>query len=405
MATFEYSALDTSGKPRSGVLSAANERAARTMLERRRLLPLRIDGSAQPAQVPPRTLGARRERISGSALTLVTRQLATLVRVVTIEEALRTLAMQTESASARRVLLATHTAVLEGFRLSDAMARQRSVFPALYRAMIAAGENSGALPQILERLADTLEREQQTRSKLLTTLIYPAVLAVVALTVIAALMGFVVPKVVEQFDSMGQTLPLLTRIVIFLSDLARNWGWLVLLLVAGLSLVGARLLRDERIRFAADTAVLRLPFLGRLLRDVHAARLARTLSTMLASGLPVVEGLTLAAPTTGNLVLRRATMDMAASIREGGSLSAAMRRANVFPPVLIYMTASGESSGRLEAMLTSAAEYLEREFHTVTSVALSLLEPIIIVVMGAVVATIVLSILLPILQINTLAAG
>jgi general secretion pathway protein F len=404
MARFEYSAVDRKGRQTGGIVSAASEQAARARLERQHLLPLRIDRSAARAPSPG-TFRLGREKIGGAALALVTRQLATLVRVVTIEEALRTVALQTESAAAREVMLKTHETVLSGFRLSDAMGRQGPGFPPLYRAMIAAGESSGALPQILERLADNLEREQQTRSKLLTTLIYPAVLAATALVVIAALMAFVVPKVVEQFDSMGQSLPPLTQAIIFLSDLTRHWGWLLLLGAACAGLIAARALRHEPTRLAFDGAVLRLPFVGRMIRNLNAARLARTLATMLASGLPIMEGLRLTAPTVGNRVLRRATVEMASAIQEGGSLSAAMRRAGVFPPVLLHMTASGESGGRLEIMLSSAAEYLEREFNTVTSVALSLLEPIIIVVMGAVVATIVLSILLPILQINTLAAG
>ena len=294
---------------------------------------------------------------------------------------------------------------MEGRRLSDAMGHQGQAFPPLYRAMVSAGEQSGALQPILERLADGLERDQQVRGKVVTALVYPAVLAVVALGVIAAMMTFVVPKVVDQFTSMNQTLPLLTRLVIGLSDLMRTWGWLALLLVAGggVALVVAR--RNPATRLRMDALVLKTPLVGRLTRDLHGATMARTLSTMIASGLPVLEGLTITARTVQNRALRQATESMAEAVREGGGLSAAMRRADVFPPLLVYMTASGESSGRLEPMLERAADYLEREFSTFTAVMLSLLEPTIIVVMGGVVALIVLSILLPILQINTLAMG
>ena len=378
------------------------ERSARP----RRGGPARVDlrkrGGAPPPKAPSVGLRLRRDRISGRTLALVTRQLATLIRVMTVEEALRTIALQTEKPSAKRLLLAVHAGVTEGYRLSDAMARQGTAFPSLYRAMIAAGESSGALPDILDRLADLQEREQQVRGKLLTTLIYPAALSITAIIVIIALMTFVVPRVVEQFSSMGQTLPLLTRIVIFLSTLMTQWGWLVLLAVAGATAAGARALRNPALRLKFDGALLRLPVIGRLIRDLNAARLARTLSTMIASGLPVIEGLVLTARTINNSVLRAAVETMASAIREGGSLSAAMRRAAVFPPVVVNMAASGESSGKLDTMLSSAADYLEREFNTFTSVALSLLEPVIIIVMGAVVATIVLAILLPILQINTL---
>jgi len=231
------------------------------------------------------------------------------------------------------------------------------------------------------------------------------VLAVVALGVIVAMMTYIVPKVVDQFDSMGQTLPLLTRLVIGLSDLMRDWGWLMAVILAAVVAAGLIARRREAVRLRLDAWVLRLPLVGRLTRDLHGARMARTLSTMIAAGLPVLEGLTITARTVSNRALRRATEQMAEAVREGGGLSPAMRRAEVFPPILVYMTASGESSGRLEPMLERAADYLEREFSNFTAVMLSLLEPAIIVVMGGIVAVIVLSILLPILQINTLALG
>jgi general secretion pathway protein F len=371
--------------------------------ERRSAVRAHVRGNrAEPQRTAPPAGGLTRRRIGGRVLALMTRQLATLVRVMTVEEALRTLALQIEQPLARRVLLATHASVLEGYRLSDAMARQGRAYPPHYRAMIAAGEASGALPEILVRLAELLEREQQVRSKMLTTLIYPAALSVTAIVVIIALMTFVVPKVVDQFASMGHTLPALTRAVIFVSNAMTQWGWLILLVCALGGWIAARALRNPSLRLKFDAALLRLPMIGRLIRDLNAARLARTLSTMIASGLPVIEGLALTARTINNRVLREAIERMALAIREGSSLSVSMRRTAVFPPIVVNMAASGESSGKLDSMLASAADYLEREFNTFTSVALSLLEPIIIIVMGAIVAMIVLAILLPILQINTL---
>ena len=403
MAAFDYVAVDAAGRTVSGALTAADEVAARSLLSRRRLAlleitPARVVGRAETAARPGGKLNAK-------TLALTTRQLATLISVAPIEEALRTLALQADRVAVRRVLEGVHAGVMEGRRLSDAMSRQGQAFPPLYRAMVSAGEQSGALQPILERLADGLERDQQVRGKVITALVYPCVLAVVALGVIGALMTFVVPKVVDQFDSMNQTLPLLTRLVIGVSDLMRNWGWLVLVVLAVLAAAGVVARRRPEIRMTMDRAVLRLPLVGRLTRDLHGAKMARTLSTMIAAGLPVLEGLTITARTVSNRALRQATEAMADAVREGGGLSAAMRRADVFPPILVYMTASGESSGRLEPMLERAADYLEREFSTFTAVMLSLLEPAIIVVMGGVVALIVLSILLPILQINTLAMG
>lgn len=401
MASFDYVALDLAGHTRRGQLKASDEAAAAGQLERRRLALVKI----APTVARPLAGGARLfgQGLGAKDRSMFTRQLATLTTVSTLEEALRTIALQADKPRLKLVISEVHAAVLEGHRLSDALARPAKAFPPLYRAMVSAGESSGALPTILDRLADLLEQQQQVRAKITTALVYPIVLAMVACLVVAALMIFVIPKVVEQFDSMGQTLPLLTRIVIGLSTGLQSFGWLIALVMAVGVIAFLRGLRSPPFKLAVDRALLRAPLLGRLIRDVHAARLARTLATMIASGLPMLEGLMLTAGTVRNAVLRGAMDDMIAAIREGGALSVAMRRVEVFPPVLVYMTASGESSGRVETMLMRAADYLEREFDTFTAMLLSLLEPAIIVLLGGVVATIVLSILLPILQINTLA--
>ncbi len=403
MAAFDYIAADAAGRTVSGSVTAADEAAARKALAKRQLAPLQLSPGRSGAIAA--TTSGKAGRLSPKALALTTRQLATLISVSPLEEALRNLMLQADRPNVRRVLEGVHAGVIEGRRLSDAMGQQGAAFPPLYRAMTAAGEQSGALQPILERLADGLERDEVVRGKVLTALVYPCVLAVVALGVIVAMMTYIVPKVVDQFDSMGQTLPLLTRLVIGLSDLMRDWGWLILLTLAAVAAAALIARRREAVRLRLDAWVLRLPLVGRLTRDLHGARMARTLSTMIAAGLPVLEGLTITARTVSNRALRRATEQMAEAVREGGGLSAAMRRAEVFPPILVYMTASGESSGRLEPMLERAADYLEREFSNFTAVMLSLLEPAIIVVMGGIVAVIVLSILLPILQINTLALG
>ncbi|MGX1587628.1 type II secretion system inner membrane protein GspF [Brevundimonas diminuta] len=404
MAAFDYIAADAAGRTVSGSMTAADEAAARKALAKRQLAPLQLS-PGRSGSIATSAKAGKAGRLSSKALALTTRQLATLISVSPLEEALRNLMLQADRPNVRRVLEGVHAGVIEGRRLSDAMGQQGAAFPPLYRAMTAAGEQSGALQPILERLADGLERDEVVRGKVLTALVYPCVLAVVALGVIVAMMTYIVPKVVDQFDSMGQTLPLLTRLVIGLSDLMRDWGWLMALILAAVVAAGLIARRREAVRLRLDGWVLRLPLVGRLTRDLHGARMARTLSTMIAAGLPVLEGLTITARTVSNRALRRATEQMAEAVREGGGLSAAMRRAEVFPPILVYMTASGESSGRLEPMLERAADYLEREFSNFTAVMLSLLEPAIIVVMGGIVAVIVLSILLPILQINTLALG
>ena len=405
MADFDYLAIDTRGNERRGHVAASDLDAARRTLDTRRLYVVRIEPGAPPAATTRPLFGLQlaRRRMSGKQLTLFTRQLATLNRVSPLEESLRTITRQTEQEHVRTVVAQVHGGVVEGRRLADAMAREPRSFPPLYRAMVAAGESSGTLPTILDRLAALLERQAEIRGKLITALAYPAILAVVAFGVVAALMIFVVPQVVEQFDTVGQELPFLTRMVMALSAFLAGWWWVLALIVVGGGVLGWRLLREPAIRLAFDSWLLRLPLLGRLLRDLHAARMARTLGTMVASRLPLLEGLELTAGTIHNRRLRVASDQIVDAIRGGGSLSSAMRRAAVFPPLLTYLAASGETAGRLDEMLERAADYLEREFDRFTATALSLLEPAIIVVMGGIVATIVLSILLPILQLNTLA--
>lgn len=401
MADFRYVAIDPAGREKRGHVAAPDKDAARATLTQRKLYVVEC-APGPPAEAKAPLLKLDRTKLTQRELALFTRQLATLTEVSPLEEALRTASRQSEAPHVRRIVGTVHSGIVEGRRLAEAMNREPKSFPPLYRAMISAGESSGSLPTILERLSVLLERQAEVRGKLVATLAYPIVLAVVALCVVGALMIWVVPKVVEQFDTVGQQLPLLTRIVIGISGALANWWWAILL-VGGLIGAGVyALLRQPGPRLAFDGWLLRLPLLGRLLRDLHAARFARTLGTMVSSRLPLVEGLRLTIPTIRNTVLRGATEDIVEQVRGGGSLSAAMRSAAVFPPLLVYLAASGETSGRLEVMLEKAADYLEKEFDRFTSTAMALLEPAIIVIMGAIVALIILSILLPILQLQQL---
>ncbi len=403
MTQFDYVALDVAGREKRGRVPADNLEDARQRLIAKKLYVVSVgEGAERPAAgAPLLSIGAK--RLNAKQLTLFTRQLATLIRVSPLEESLRTIARQTESEKARQVIDTVHNGVLEGRSLAEAMQREARSFPQLYRAMVSAGEGAGSLPVILDRLADLQERQAQVRSKLFAALAYPIVLAIVAMFVVGALMIYVVPKVVEQFDTVGQQLPMITRIVIALSGALAGWWWLILLIAGGSLFLCWRLLQNQSRRLSFDRRVLRLPLFGRLIRDLHAARLARTLATMVASRLPLIDGLTLSARTVRNRALREASLEMVEAIRGGGSLSGALRRTGLFPPLLVYLTASGESSGQLDSMLERAADYLEREFDSFTAAALALLEPAIIVIMGVIVAAIVLSILLPILQLESLA--
>jgi general secretion pathway protein F len=405
MPDFAYVGVDPGGREKRGQVRADTAELARAQLTARRLYVVKVEPATASDAAPPLLSQSliRRRRLSAKQLTLFTRQLATLVTVSPLEEALRTVARQSERAEVQAILGNVHRSVLEGRRLSEAMALEPKSFPPLYRAMVSAGEGSGTLAGILERLADLLERQAQVRGKVLSALAYPMVLSLVAAFVVFALMIYVVPQVVAQFQDVGQELPWLTRAVIAVSNFLASYWWALLIGLGLFIFLSGRALRQENARLTFDRFLLRLPLLGRLIRDLHAARLARTLSTMVASRLPLLEGLRLTTQTVHNRVLRQASADIAESVRTGGSLSGALKRAGVFPPLLVYLAASGEASGRLEVMLERAADYLEREFDSFTATALALLEPAIIIVMGAVVAVIVLSILLPILQLDALA--
>lgn len=402
MADFDYVAIDPAGRERTGGLKAETIEDARAKLDARRLFVVRLEPGAATAARARASLSFRAPRLSAKELTLFTRQLSTLIQVSPLEESLRTIGRQSEQDHVRAIVGRVHSGVLEGRRLADALGVEPRSFPPLYRAMVSAGESSGSLPTIMERLSDLMERQALMRSKVLTAIAYPSVLASFAVCVVAALMIFVVPKVVEQFDTVGQELPLLTRMVMAVSAFLAGYWWLLVILIGLAALSFWRALKVDAFRYRFDAMLLGLPLLGRLIRDLHAARMARTLSTMVASRLPLMEGLSLTANTVHNRVLRRASDDIVEAIRGGGSLSAALRRAGVFPPLLVYLAASGESVGRLDTMLERAADYLEREFDSFTSAALAMLEPVIIILMGGIVAVIILSILLPILQLQSL---
>lgn len=404
MAVYEYIALDHKGRKKKGVISADSSRQARKDLQERQLMPLSLDKVDRRREVAPLAKWLGRDRIGHKDLTLLTRQLATMINAAApVEEALSMAAEQTENASVSKILMAVRARVMEGHRFSESLALYPNDFSQFYRSLIAAGEVSGAMGQVLERLADHLEKSQQMRNKILTATIYPVMLALVAVVVVVILMTFIVPKVAGQFESMGQTLPFLTRTMIFLSDVMRNYGIFILLLLALGLFLFLRQLKNESFRRRFDGWVLRLPLIGKLVRGLYAARLARTLSTLIASGSPVMEGLRSAGQTMQNLVMRDAVEKMVIQISEGSSLSRALRSSGVFPGMVVYMAGAGEKSGRLPDMLEKSADYLESDFETFVATALSLLEPGIIIVMGAVVALIVLSILLPILQLNTMA--
>ena len=403
MSGFEYSALDTTGRETRGVIEADTERHARSLLRERGLAPLAVAGIRSAAAQSGRRERFSRPGLSRRGLALVTRQFATLVGAgLTIEECLNVLIEQTESAGARTLFAAVRARVLEGQSLSRSLADYPGAFPQIYRAMIEAGEHSGRLGDVLERLADYTESRESLRDKVIIAFIYPALVTLVALAVVGLLLVYVVPQVTRVFANLGQTLPLVTRVLIAISDFARASGaiWLAGLVVAFVA--GRFLLRDEGRRRSWHGWLLRLPLAGRLIRGVNAARFADTLGILTASGVPLLVSLQSAAAVLTNLPMRAAVDEAVRRVREGKALAPALGAAKLFPPLVIHLIASGEATGRLDTMLARAAEAQSRELENWIRGLTALLEPLLILAMGAIVLFVVVAILLPIFEMNQL---
>jgi general secretion pathway protein F len=404
MSGFEYSALDAKGRETRGVVEADTERHARSLLRERGLAPLAVEGIRAAAAAQSRF----RERfsrpgLSRGGLALVTRQFATLVRAgLTIEECLNVLIEQSDSAGAKRLLAAVRARILEGQSLSRGLADYPGSFPQIYRAMVEAGEQSGRLGDVLERLADYTENREALRDKVIIAFIYPVLVTLVAFAVVTLLLVYVVPQVTRVFANLGQALPLVTRILIAMSDFVRASGavWLAGLVVA---FIAARLLlRDEARRHRWHRWLLRVPLIGRLIRGVNAARFADTLGILTASGVPLLASLQSSAAVLTNLPMRAAVDEAVRRVREGGALAPALGAAKLFPPLVIHLIASGEATGRLDTMLARAAEAQSRELENWVRGLTALLEPLLILAMGMVVLFVVVAILLPIFEMNQL---
>ncbi|MGE0410178.1 MAG: type II secretion system inner membrane protein GspF [Amphiplicatus sp.] len=403
MPAFEYEAIDGGGRSRRGVVSADTPRQARLELRRLSLTPVRLSA---PREERRGALGEKRTpRLSPNELVLATRQLAVLIGAATpLEEALNAVALQSDK-RARTRLLAVRERVMEGWRFADALGEDPKSFPALYRAVVAAGESSGDLSGVLDRLATMLEKNRSMMNKALASLIYPIALFFVAGGVVTALMTGVVPKIVEQFNTFDAELPLITQIVVGVSNFLAAYGAILALAVIVAAALFWRAMRIAAFKREVDRRLLTIPVVGNLLRSLDGARFARTLSTLFAGGAPLLDSLRGAERTMTNAYMQERLDGAIAMIGEGTSLAGALKRANCLPPMMTHMVAAGERAGVVPAMLDKAAERLEEEFDTASSVALRLLEPAIIILMGGVVMAIVAAIMLPILRLNALASG
>jgi general secretion pathway protein F len=403
MGAFEYVALDSGGKEKKGVLEGDTARQVRQQLRDKGWMPLDVQEARQrEARSQRRSIRVQRG-VSATDLALITRQLATLVRSgLPLEESLRAASQQTEKARLKSMLMAVRSRVMEGHTLATGLGDFPHVFPELYRTTVSAGEQSGHVDVVLERLADYTESRQQMQQKIQLALFYPALLTLVAVIVVIALMTYVVPQVVQVFENIGQELPWLTQTLIAISDFLRNNGIVALLLLAAAGGGIAWVLRKEGPKRRFHRLLLRLPMIGRLARGINAGRFARTFSIVTASGVPVLEGLSIAAQVMSNLPMREAVDEATRMVREGASIYAALDKSGYFPPMMVHLIASGESSGKLEEMLERAAVNQEREIETLVSAIMGLFEPVLILVMGGVVLIIVLAILLPIFNLNQL---
>lgn len=402
MGAFEYSALNERGREKKGVLEGDNARQIRQQLREQGLTPLSVEEVAQ-RETRERSGFSLQRGISATDLALITRQLATLVRAaLPLEECLQTVARQSERPRLKSMMVAVRSRVMEGHTLADGLGDFPHIFPELYRTTVSAGEQSGHLDVVLERLADYTEKRQQMRQKIMLALFYPVILTVVAILVTGALLTYVVPQVVQVFEGIGQELPWLTVALIAVSDFLRAYGLWLIMLLAVLVGVGISLLRREAMRFRWHRLLLHLPLIGRLGRGLNTARFARTFSILTASGVPVLEAMRLSAEVVGSLPMRQAVNDASHRVREGGGIARSLEHSRYFPPMTLHLIASGEASGRLEEMLERAADNQERELETTIAMVMGMFEPILILVMGAVVLVIVLAILLPIFDLNQL---
>jgi len=408
MAAFEYLALDARGKEKKGFLEADTARLARAALRQQQLTPLEVNetnagGKARGKNKADTGSKSFRGGIKTQDLALITRQIATLSAAGTpLEEALLAVSNQTERPRVKALMLSVRAKVLEGHSLASALGDFPRVFPEIYQATVAAGEQSGHLDAVLERLADYTEERQASQATIKKALIYPSMLVVASILIVAFLLAYVVPQVVQVFDGMGQELPTLTRVMLASSDFVRSWGLVIAGIVFVIVVLFRRAMRGEAFKTKVHGFLLKIPVIRKLIRGHNTAQFANTLAILASSGVPVLEALEIAAQVITSRPMRSAVKTAALQVREGAPLGSSLEKTGYFPPMLLHLVASGEQSGQLDRMLEKAATHQERELNSAMSLFLGLFEPIVILIMGGVVLTIVLGILLPIFEMNQL---
>lgn len=404
MAAFEYLALDGSGKQTKGVLEGDTARQIRQILREKKLIPIEVESVNQKQESSGTKARVNRTKISVSDLALLTRQIATLVRAaIPLEESVKAVAEQSEKKKQQTMMLGIRARIVEGHTMADALSEYPGVFNELYRSMVAAGEKSGHLDLVLERLAEYTESRQVISQKISGALVYPIILSVVSIAIVGFLLGTVVPKITESFVKSGQELPWLTEALLTLSEFVQSWGLLTVVIIV-IAITGFKqMLKKPAFRLAWDRWKINTWILGKIIRGLNAARFARTLAILNASSVPLLEGLKIAGDVMTNVELRNAVGEAATRVSEGAGLKVSLQQCGYFPPMMLHMIASGESSGELEQMLERAADNQEVQFDNMVSVVMDMIGPIMILIMGAFVFTIVLAIMLPVFELsNTL---
>jgi len=410
MAAFEYVALDTRGKEKRGVLEADTARLARANLRAQELTPLTVDETTVRSNSKSKAGSTsanhtHRGGIKTNDLALMTRQIATLSGAGTpLDEALAAVSRQTEKPKIQSLILSVRSKVLEGHSFASALKDYPKVFPEIYQATVAAGEQSGHLDAVLERLADYTEERQIANATVKKALIYPIMLVVASILIVAFLLAYVVPQVVQVFEGMNQELPTLTVLLLATSAFVREWGLIVAVIVVVVFIAFRYAMRGDAFKTRVHGFLLKVPLIRKLIRGFNTAQFARTLSILSASGVPVLEALDISAQVITNRPMRTAVDTAAAQVREGTTLGTALERTGYFPPMMLHLVASGEASGKMDAMLEKAATHQERELNSAMAIFLGLFEPVVILIMGGVVLAIVLGILLPIFEMNQLVA-
>ena len=403
MSAFEYTALDNKGREKKGIFEGDSARLVRQQLREQNLVPLTVTEVKKHVSNEKNNVFSFNQRISTTELALLTRQLSTLARSgIPLDEATATVARQSIKPKIKKLLLGVRSKVLEGHTLADGLRDYPHIFSEMYCATVAAGEQSGHLDVVLERLADYTEQRQQLQQRLKLALIYPVILTVMSILVVSGLLTYVVPEVVKVFSDTGQQLPFLTVALIAVSDFMQDW-FIYLLLGAVLAfVVFKKLIQQTVFKKRYHQFLLKLPILGNLVLGGNSAQFSRTLSILAASGVPILDAMRIAVKVMENIPMREAVEQASQQVSEGSSLSATLEQSGYFNPMLINLIASGEATGQLEQMLERAAMNQERELETTMAMLMGLLEPLLIVAMGGVVLIIVLAILLPVLDLNQL---